>query len=280
MTRNIYAFALLLLLMGGAFAGTIVGVGETVEVSSTGAVVESDGAEDTDEYIAPLPTQATVAVSSEDAPDGGFVMTKESGEAITISSEGMMVQAVKVSTGKIEVMQEHEGEYEVMYPYEVSAAGQPEIVAVAVESPIMAMPIEVEIMSTAEEVTLTTDGASVSTVETLLVKEQKLYVQEEGTNYEIKVLPIDIESVESKDFEVQKMELKVEESKPVYELVVKEKRNFLFIIPVESESTVVVDAQNAEIISESGPWWAFVAPPVQSATEIFSEISNKLVGTP
>ena len=87
MERHLFAFAMLLLLFGGAFAGTIVSVGETVPVGGTTTTTT---------------TQTEPEEPAEEEPDtsspfGGIKMTNEEGDSIIVGSEEGTFQVVETS---------------------------------------------------------------------------------------------------------------------------------------------------------------------------------------
>ncbi len=83
MTRNILTFAMLLVLFGSVFAGTIVSVGETVPVGGT-TTTTTTTTTDPDPEPDPEPEPA------DSGGLGGPVFTNEDGDSIAIGEEGIV----------------------------------------------------------------------------------------------------------------------------------------------------------------------------------------------
>jgi hypothetical protein len=94
MKRNMFAFAMLLLFMGSAFAGTTVSVGETVPVGGTTTTTTATEPE-------PEPESEPEETETE-SPFGGMEMTNEDGDSIVVGEE----------EGTFKVVDGEGGEYE------------------------------------------------------------------------------------------------------------------------------------------------------------------------
>jgi len=259
MNKNIFVFGMFLLLVGNAFA--VVSVGETIEVSSTGAVVEATTTPVQVEEV----TSTQESTGSTDSPSmGGMILTNADGESVAVGSE----------KGEIVVVEDTaEAEEAAPHIYQVSAQ-QGGVVQAQVHS-YTGEVTAVQIQAQNQKTLLTVDGSSATTTEMVKVQNQEMYLEKEGHQYQIRVLPGDITSLESEGIKVQDVEIEMHEEKPAYQFTVKEQRNFLWVLPVESETEYVVDAQNGKMVAKSEPWWAFMAPQTQSMQQSFNELASR-----
>jgi hypothetical protein len=78
-------------------------------------------------------------------------------------------------------------------------------------------------------------------------------------NNEINTLPS--EMIAKLKINAKKIEIRMENGKPVYSLSTEEAKNILGLIPVQMEKEVIVDATSgdAKVLQENKPWWSFLA---------------------
>jgi len=236
MLNTKFVLMALLLLFGTAFAGATVDVGETVEVSSAGAVIE---ATDT-------PVQAGEITSTQESTDstdshstGGMILTNAEGESVAVGSEKCELVPVEGTAGAEEaVPQMHQ-----------ASTGQGEVVQAQVHAYNGEL-VAVKLQEQDQKTILSVDGSSATTTEQVKVQNQEMYLEKEGHQYQIQVLPQDITSLESEGSKIQNVEIAMHEEKPAYQFTVKEQRNFLWVLPVESETDYVVDAQNGKMLTK------------------------------
>ncbi|MBD3398026.1 hypothetical protein GF412_02525 [Candidatus Micrarchaeota archaeon] len=235
MNRNIFSFAMLLLFLGSTFAGATVGVGETVPVGGTTATATADNgtAQDSTE-------SAEEGDSEDETPFGGVVMTNEEGDSVVVGKEEGSIEAVE--DGK-----KQNGEaVQAQQALEVQASS--------------GQMVQAQVVKQEQKTLLVSNGASASTEQEIVVQEQNLYLKENGDQYHLVMMPYELQYAGEGEAEVQDVELEVYEETPVYRFKVKEKRNFLLVLPVDSETEYVVDAQSREVLQENAPWWGFLAP--------------------
>ncbi len=79
MTRNILTFAMLLVLFGSVFAGTIVNVGETVPVGGTTTTTTTTTDPDPEPEPEPEPADSGGL--------GGVIMTNDDGDSVQVGAE-------------------------------------------------------------------------------------------------------------------------------------------------------------------------------------------------
>lgn len=286
MKRHAFTYCLLLLLAGAAFAGTIVGVGETVPVSTSGNVVPPSEETGTDSALNDTGQEQAGEGSGGDSGQGGIggvlTVTDSSGDSITFGSSGEAAfESVEVTPGQeVQVRESGNGSFA---PYGGAQGGNGTAtteqmrVQAQLVSQTSSRQLAIELQAQQQQTLMQMDGASATTQETIRIRERAMYVERSGKEYAVNVLPVDIAGAASSEGEsVEGMELRLEGEKPVYEFTLRGRRDFLWIIPVDSETTFVVDAQNAQVVSESGPWWGFIAPPRTNVYAAMERVSAML----
>ncbi|MBD3389742.1 hypothetical protein GF415_02185 [Candidatus Micrarchaeota archaeon] len=219
----------MLLLFGLIFAGTTVGVGETVTVGGTTTTTTTT-----------TTTEAETEETESGTTPGGVVMTNEEGDSIAVGGEGGAVE--EVSQGEV-VEAGQQGNQEM---------GQQLF----------------QVQKQEQKTILTSDGASASCNETLMVQNQNVYLEHNGNQHQIKVMPSQVISEELENAEVQDMVLEMHSEGPAYRFRVQEQRKFFWIFPVDSQTEYLVSAQTGEMVEEAGPWWGFLAPPTHNVNEV------------
>ena len=236
MTRNMLTFAMLLVLFGSVFAGTTVSVGETVPVGGTvsNTTTTTESPSELDE-----PEETDTG-----SPFGGMVITNDEGDSVQVGAEEGSLEVVETAPSQnMEQLQEQEGQ--LVQAQVQSNAGEV---------------VQAQIMEQGQEKILVSNGVSASTNDELVVQSQNVYLEKNGNRYHVVMLPYELQYAGNGDAAVQEIKLEVYEENPAYRFTVREKRNLLWVLPVDSETEYVVDAQSGNVLQENAPWWAFIAP--------------------
>ena len=233
MYKTIFA---MLLLFGSIFAGTTVGVGETVTIGGTTTTTTTTN----------TTTESETEETESGTTPGGVVMTNEEGDSIAVGGEGGAVE--EVSQGEV-IESGQQGSQEM---------GQQLF----------------QVQKQEQKTTLTSNGASATCNETLMVQNQNVYLEQNGNQYQIKVMPSQVISEELENSQVQNMTLEMHSEGPAYKFRVQEQRKFFWIFPVDSQTEYIVSAQTGELIEEAGPWWGFLAPPTHNVNEMLQSAKS------
>ncbi|MFP3949512.1 MAG: hypothetical protein ACLFUZ_00250 [Candidatus Micrarchaeia archaeon] len=227
MYKTIFA---MLLLFGSIFAGTTVGVGETVTIGGTTTTTTTD-----------TTTESESTETENEDTSGGVVMTNEEGDSIVVGGENGTVE--EVSQGEVvEVGQQGNEKQEMgQQLFQVKKQEQTTI--------------------------LSSNGVSATCNETLKIQNQNVYLEHNGNQHQIKVMPSQIIDEEVENAQFQDMVLEMHSEGPAYRFKVREQRKFFWIFPVDSQTEYIMSAQTGELIEEAGPWWGFLAPPTHSINE-------------
>lgn len=297
------------LLLFGILSAAIVGVGETLPVSYSGSTADeapagaqagpsengtsgavpsvvsvgeaTDTGENTGSGTAPGSAGAggspsAAQVSAEAQPAGGrgnFVLTTTSGEPVQAWTE---IEAVQASPGRIEVMAREGNAF--VSASEALEGEEPTEVDAEVSPLLTAEALRLRIQAREQEMLLQMGNVSVSTSETVRIRERTMYLERNGTEYAVSVLPSDLPRPESADASLENITLTFEGEQPAYRFTVRERRNFLWLFPLDSERAFTLNAQNAQVIREEGPWWAFMAPPLEDLRPALDELSVRIAG--
>ncbi len=234
MYKTIFA---LLLLFGSIFAGTTVGVGETVTIGGTTTTTDTDTTKE----------PQTEETEVETTP-GGVVMTNEEGDSIAVGGEGGAVK--EVSQNEI-VEAGHQGDGNQEMGQQLFQVQEKE-----------------------QKTVLTSNGASATCNETLKIQNQNVYLEHNGNQHQIKVMPSQVIDEELENAQVEDMVLEMHSEGPAYRFRLLEQRQFFWIFPVDSQSEYIVSAQTGELIEEAGPWWGFLAPPTHNVNEVLQSADS------
>jgi len=98
------------------------------------------------------------------------------------------------------------------------------------------------------------------TRENIKIEEKEIKIETPKRDIEVNVLPALATQVAISKIpqEIQKVELKVAEEKPVYEIEGVKAGKLLWLIPVNLSVQTHVDAQTGETIKIEKPWWSFL----------------------
>ncbi len=108
-------------------------------------------------------------------------------------------------------------------------------------------------------VSIKSNGISAITFGKIFIEENKLYLETSTGNKRINLLPEEASSKATEITTVKEIELKEENTRPIY-LVKGEKSARIFaIFPVTLEIETKVSAETGEVISVKKPWWSFLA---------------------
>jgi hypothetical protein len=200
-----------------------------------------------------------------------LTVTSSNGQALQNAEE---IEAVQVSLGRVEVQSRTGNASPALLANNVSG-GQVEIEAEISRAHANASSL-LRVQSTERETLMQMNGTEVSTSETLRIRGRTMYLERNGTEYRLNVLPSDLAEVEASLAPSQNITLGFEEGVPAYAFRVAERRNFLGIIAVDAETSFTLDARNGSLMREEAPWWAFLAPPEGQLREAISRVSEEL----
>lgn len=99
------------------------------------------------------------------------------------------------------------------------------------------------------------------TREKLILEENKLSLETEKGEKQIRVLP-DLayrKTLEKEVQEIKEVELKQEAEKPIFSVRGTKKAKLFFLFPVTLNIETKIDAETSEILSVRKPWWSFFA---------------------
>jgi hypothetical protein len=199
---------------------------------------------------------------------GQFMLTTASGQQIASEAE---ISAVQAAPGRIEVM-EREGN--AFVSAEEGGEGASEIDAEV--SSAAGEQLRLRIQAMEREMLMQMGNVSVSTTETLRIRERLMYIERNGTEYRVNILPSDLPEPNTPDSSLENISLELSGERPAYGFTLRERRNFLGLFAVDSESRLMLDAQDARILSEEGPWWGFIAPPAEDLRPALNELSLRI----
>ena len=93
MARHLFAFAMLLLFLGSAFAGTTVSVGETIPVGGTTTTTTTTTTQTE-------PDEPAEGETDSSSPFGGMVMTNDEGDSILVGAEEGTFEEFETAEGE------------------------------------------------------------------------------------------------------------------------------------------------------------------------------------
>ena len=92
------------------------------------------------------------------------------------------------------------------------------------------------------------------------LRDDEIILNKDGKEYRVEEKSEELlEKHKSKDDEIKDLEIRIEEDKVAYELIVSEEVNLFGFIPVDKEVRKEIDAENLSLTDEKEPWWSFLA---------------------
>lgn len=114
----------------------------------------------------------------------------------------------------------------------------------------------VSIERTGEKLILTSNDVSASTKEELKIKKSGIFIEVDGRDLEIILLPNDASNnVDSSMDSIDKIELKVEDGKAIYDISGMKDGSLFGIISISVNINAKVNAESGELYSLQKPWW-------------------------
>ena len=129
-----------------------------------------------------------------------------------------------------------------------------------VEKAPPAVNVTIEIDKETKVAKIESEGVRAITSETLKVEEKTLKIETPKGDIQVNVLPNIATQAAISRFpqEIKKVELKVVNEKPVYEVEGKKAGKLLWIFPVEISIQAQIDATEGKILQIKKPWWSFL----------------------
>ncbi|MBN2121505.1 hypothetical protein JW721_00395 [Candidatus Micrarchaeota archaeon] len=214
--------------------------------------------------------------NSEDKPEGEtnrwqLTVTASNGEALQNAGE---IEAVQVSPGRVEVQSRAGNESPTLLANNQSG-GQVQVEAqIALRHANASSPLSIQPRE--RETIMQMNGTEVSTAETLRIRNRTMYLERNGTEYRLNVLPSDLAEAAASLAPSQNITLGFEGDVPAYAFRVAERRMFLGIFDVDSETSFTLNARNGSILREEGPWWGALAPVQGQLREALGRISKSI----
>jgi hypothetical protein len=195
------------------------------------------------------------------------MITTASGQQVSAGE----ISAVQARPGMIEVMAQ---EGNAFVSAEEEGQGAAEVDAEVSSSSGEQLRLRIHAME--QEMLMQMGNTSVSTAETLRIRERLVYIERNGTEYRVNVLPSDLPVQAREASSLENITLELSGEGPAYRFTLRERRNFLGLFGVDSESMLTLNAQNGQITGEEGPWWGFMAPPEDDLRPALNELPLRI----
>lgn len=125
------------------------------------------------------------------------------------------------------------------------------------------IPISIEGVENSNKITIRAQNSEVETSEKMIIQNEKLYMElDNGEKEEVVVLPEEASSKAAEATEksqVEKIELRQEQKRPVYSIMAIKRIRLFWLIPVSMKIETKIDAGNGNVLSVKKPWWSFLA---------------------
>lgn len=213
--------------------------------------------------------------NSETMPQGEtnrWQLTVISSNGQTLDNAGE-IDAVQISPGRVEVQSRTGNASPTLLAG--NGSGREVEIEAEISSANSNTPSLLRVQAMERETLLRMNGTEVSTAETLRIRNRTMYLERNGTEYRLNVLPSDLEEAGASLAPSQNITLGFEGDAPAYQFRATERRRFLGLFEVDSETAFSLNARNGSIMREEGPWWGFMAPVDGELREALNRIQER-----
>jgi len=232
---------------------------DRVKAACSGTVSGSSGVE---EPVEAFPVHSPVVVSS--ASEVSSYYRQSVSDALNYDSVDDQIKALKEIQLEIDkliarLLKEKEKiEFDELKEFGREIRVKPKVIEVGSQRVEAEKQIEARVGNDTVTVSTSEQGVELKTNNQEVKVMKELVVSEEGLKLNDKVVKVSPNVISTALPELKEVELDEQNNKPVYKAKVKNVRNLFFVLPIETEETVVVDAGSGVVESYEAPWWSFL----------------------